>query len=140
VKKVLEQIGIDDDSDTHLIEVWNKIDQVPAEDRAVLEARARRRGEAGEGPPALTVSAVTGEGAAALLDRLAAMVDTAPPMDVVVPANDGRALAWLYQHGRVVERVDQDDGAARLAVRLDEQALGRFERLFPEATLKAAAE
>ena len=140
VKSVLNQIGITDESDTKLIEVWNKIDQVPAEDRIVLEARARRRSETGEGPPALTVSAVTGEGCPQLLQRLAAMVDTAPPLDVLLPANDGRALAWLYQNGRVVERVDQDDGGAQLSVRLDDQALGRFERLFPEARLKAAAE
>ena len=68
-------------------------------------------------------------------------ISTAPPVDVLLaPANDGRALAWLYQHGRVVQRDDADDGATRLAVRLDEQALGRFERLFPDARLQAAAE
>jgi GTP-binding protein HflX len=140
VKSVLKQIDITSDSDARLIEVWNKVDLVPSEDRMVLEARARRRSETGEGPAALTVSAVTGEGCAALLQRLAAMVDTAPPLDVLLPINDGRALAWLYQNGRVMDRVDQDDGGARLAVRLDDQALGRFERLFPEAQLKAAAE
>jgi GTP-binding protein HflX len=140
VKSVLKQIDINDDSDVRLIEVWNKIDLAPAEDRMVLEARARRRSESGEGPPALTVSAVTGEGCEALLQRLAIMVDPSPPLDVLLPANDGRALAWLYQNGRVVDRIDQDDGRARLAVRLDDQAQGRFERLFPEARLKAAAE
>jgi GTP-binding protein HflX len=140
VKEVLKQIDITDESGTKLIEVWNKIDMVPAEDRIVLEARARRRSEIGEGPQALTVSAVTGEGCAELLKRLANLVDTAPPLDVLLPVNDGKALAWLYQNGRVMDRVDQDDGGARLAVRLDDQALGRFERLFPEARLKAAAE
>ena len=140
VKEVLKQIGITAESGTKLIEVWNKIDQVPAEDRLVLEARARRRSETGEGYPALTVSAVTGEGCAELLQQLAIMVDASPSMDVLLPANDGRALAWLYQNGRVMERVDRDDGGAQLSVRLDDQALGRFERLFPEARLKAAAE
>ena len=45
-----------------------------------------------------------------------------------------------YHLGHGFERVDQDDGGAQLSVRLDDQALGRFERLFPEARLKAAAE
>ena len=55
-------------------------------------------------------------------------------------AGEGEALAWLYRHGRVVDRSDEDDGAVRLCVRLDSQALGRFERLFPDARLKEAAQ
>jgi GTP-binding protein HflX len=138
VREVLGQIGLEAE-DPRLVEVWNKIDRLSEEDRAVLELRARRAG-VGEGPPAVPVSAVTGEGTEVLLRRLAEMVDSAPPVDVRLPPNDGRALAWLYQNGRVVARADEDDGCTRLAVRLDGQALGRFERLFPEATLKAAAE
>jgi len=139
VREVLEQIGIDEESDRRLIEVWNKVDRLSPEDRAVLEARARRA-EAGEGTPVVPVSAITGEGCEALLRRLAEMVDAAPPIDVRLPANDGKALAWLYQNGRVMGRSDEEDGAMRLAVRLDDQALGRFERLFPEAQLRDAAE
>ncbi len=139
VDEVLAQIGVSIDAGSRLIQVWNKIDRLSPEDREVVQARARRS-EAGEGPPALALSAVTGEGCEDLLRRLAELVDSGPPVAVRLPPDDGRALAWLYQNGRVVAREDEPDGGARLAVRLDEQALGRFERLFPEARLKAAAE
>jgi GTP-binding protein HflX len=139
VKTVLKQLGFEEESGPKLIEIWNKIDQVPEEDRAILATRARRAAETG-GAEAWPVSAVTGEGCEALLKRLADLVDQAPPIDVLLPANDGRALAWLYQHGRVTSRADEEDGSLHLSVRLDDQALGRFERMFPEARLKAAAE
>jgi GTP-binding protein HflX len=139
VKTVLKQLGFEDETGKRLIEVWNKIDQVAPEDQAILATRARRSSETG-GPECFPVSAVTGEGCEALLARLAELVDTAPAIDVLLSPSDGRALAWLYQNARVVDRADVDDGSVRLSVRLDEQAMGRFERQFPQARLKAAAE
>jgi hypothetical protein len=40
----------------------------------------------------------------------------------------------------VLRRSDDESGAVQLAVRLDAQALGQFERLFPDALLREAAE
>jgi GTP-binding protein HflX len=42
-----------------------------------------------------------------------------------VPLTDGAALAWLYAHGTVLTR-DDDDSEAHLDVRLSEAELGRF--------------
>jgi GTP-binding protein HflX len=75
-----------------------------------------------------------------LLQRLARLVDEAPEVDVVLSANDGEALAWLYRNGRVTGRHDQNDGGLHLRVRLDSQALGRFERTFPQAAVAEASE
>jgi GTP-binding protein HflX len=58
-------------------------------------------------------------------------------VSLVLPAADGEALAWLYRHGRVVERHDGDAGAVELSVRLDAQARGQFEQLFPALRLAA---
>jgi GTP-binding protein HflX len=58
-------------------------------------------------------------------------------VDAHVPAGDGKAIAWLYSHGRVLNRTAQDDGGVTLEVRLTPQALGQFEQLFPEAELRA---
>ena len=138
VKTVLKQLGFEEQSHSRLIEVWNKIDKVPEDERGILATRARRAVDTGA-PEAWPVSAVTGEGCEALLKRLAELVDTAPAIDVLLAANDGKALAWLYQNGRVMERADEDDGGVHLWVRLDDQALGRFERMFPGAQLKASA-
>jgi GTP-binding protein HflX len=134
VMAVLEQIGVTPETNPNLVEVWNKVDRLDPDDRAVIEARARRAAETG-GVEAIPVSAVTGEGLEALLARLANLVDAAPPVEVRLTAGEGRALAWLYQHGRVVERIEEEDAGQRLSVRLDPQALGRFERLFPEARI-----
>ena len=54
---------------------------------------------------AIAVSAVTGEG----LDALTAAIDLriAEGMEVAdydIPPQDGARMAWLYQHGEVVER------------------------------------
>jgi GTP-binding protein HflX len=138
VAKVLEDIGAGADSERTLVEVWNKIDLVPAPEREALIARAARAGEA-RGTIVVPVSAVTGDGVAELLDRLAALVDQDEPVTAQLPAGEGRALAWLYGHGRIVDRTDAEDGGVRLSVRLSHQALGQFERLFPAALVSHPA-
>jgi GTP-binding protein HflX len=69
---------------------------------------------------------------------LAGLVDDEAPLSADLDANQGEALAWLYRHGRVISRADRPDGGLHLEVRLDPQALGRFERLYPETHLFAA--
>ena len=127
VRTVLERLEVDMD-ERRILEVWNKADLLPAEDRDDLVRDARRAH-----PPAVVVSAVTGEGVEALLAAVAALVDEAPPVDVVTPAGEGAAVAWLYRHGRVIEREEGEDGAVRLSVSLTAQALGQFEQLYPQA-------
>jgi GTP-binding protein HflX len=132
VAKVLEEIGAGEGSGRILVEVWNKIDLVPIEEREALIARARRV-TAGRTQIVVPVSAVSGEGIEGLLETLAGLVDQGEPITARLGAGDGQALAWLYRHGRIMRRTDADDGSVSLSVRLDHQALGRFERLFPEA-------
>ena len=138
VETVLEDLGIDAQPE-RMIEVWNKLDRVAEEDRPALEARARRAHDSGA-PEALPVSAVTGQGCDSLLRAVAARVDDAEPWELQLSPRDGEALAWLYRHGRVTTRTTAEDGAMQLSVRLDSQARGRFERLFPEAHGRLAAD
>jgi GTP-binding protein HflX len=78
---------------------------------------------------AVAVSAVTGEGlpdlAAAMDARIAAGMDVA---DYDIPPGDGARLAWLYQHGEVIERAD-DEAAIHVRVRLLPADRARFERV-----------
>jgi GTP-binding protein HflX len=79
-------------------------------------------------PGVVAVSAITGEG----LDALKAEIDTriAEGMDVAnyaIPPEDGASLAWLYQHGEVIDRADDED-AVRVTVRLQPADRARFER------------
>ncbi len=140
VEAVLAQLSPPEGKRQTVMEVWNKLDLVPEDEREPLIARADRSAATDERPRAVAVSAVNGEGIDTLLEILATLVDDAPAIDVVAPAGDGEAVAWLYQNGRVEDREDREDGAVRLTVKLDDQALGRFERLFPEATLQQAAQ
>ncbi|MBA4011856.1 MAG: GTPase HflX [Phenylobacterium sp.] len=131
VRTVLERLGIDV-ADRNLIEVWNKADLLETEDREQVAGDARRHH-----PQAVMVSAVSGEGCESLLAAIARLVDDAPPVSVSLTAADGAAVAWLYRHGRVMDRFDGEDGSVRIAVRLNAQALGQFEQQFPRAELTA---
>ncbi|MDP1736153.1 MAG: GTPase HflX [Caulobacter sp.] len=133
VEKVMAELDVTTESGRKIIEVWNKADLLSDDDRIEAEGAARRTGAA-------LVSAVTGQGCEALLQRLAALVDETPEIDVILAAEDGQALAWLYRHGRVVGRHESGEGGLHLRVRLDGQALGRFERMFPQASVAEAVE
>jgi GTP-binding protein HflX len=78
-------------------------------------------------PGAVAVSAITGEGLPALLTaidtRLAAGMEVA---NYAIPPGDGARLAWLYQHGEVIGRTDEE-AAIRLRVRLRPADRARFE-------------
>jgi GTP-binding protein HflX len=130
VREVLDRLGIDMD-ERRILEVWNKVDLLDEDARRAVEGDARRAH-----PPAILVSAVTGEGTEELLRAVASLVDEAPPIDVYAPAGEGAAIAWLYRHGRVLERNEGKDGSVRLAVSLTPKALGQFEQLFPHAEVR----
>jgi GTP-binding protein HflX len=130
VRTVLDKLGVDLDQ-RRILEVWNKIDLVPPEDRETLAGDARRAD-----PPAIPVSAATGAGCDELLAAVSALVDEAPPVDIYASAGEGAAIAWLYRNGRVLERVDGKDGSTRLAVSLTPQAMGQFEQMFPGAEVR----
>ncbi len=77
---------------------------------------------------AVAVSAITGEGLPALL----AAIDTriGQGMETCaydIPPEDGARLAWLYQHGEVVDRCDEA-GGIHVTVRLLPADRARFER------------
>lgn len=124
VQAVLTELKVTPEDGKTIIEVWNKIDLVDGEAREILDGQARRLG-------ASAVSAVTGEGCVELLKRVGGLIDDTPPVAVRLAASDGEALAWIYRNGRVESRDDEGEGGVRLIARLDAQALGRFERQFP---------
>jgi len=74
------------------------------------------------------LSAATGEGC----ETLTAAIDTRITenhriVEIALPHNDGASLAWLYDHGDVIERRDEDD-AVHLTVRIDEADWARFQQ------------
>ena len=123
---VLDDLGVDEaEQHERMIEVLNKVDLLPDDERAALFNQAARL------PTVLPVSALTGEGVDGLLAILDEKLGAARRfVELSVPLSDGAALAFLYEHGEVMERRDGDDGLAHLTVGLDPADLGRYEKRF----------
>jgi GTP-binding protein HflX len=120
VQAVLGDLGLGETVEHGLIEALNKIDLLEREQREALSKQAQRNRDV------VPISAVTGEGCGVLLGLIDHRVEGDRHLvHLDVPVSDGAALAWLYRHGEVVTRRD-DEREAHLAVRLSEADLGRF--------------
>ena len=125
VEAVLKQIEQPEGKPRRILEVWNKTDLLDDDAREAVEGQAARSGNT-----AVAVSAWTGEGIEALRQTITDLVDDDPETELILEPSQGNALAWLYEHGRVTGRETDDEGRTHLTVRLDPQAMGRFERQF----------
>jgi GTP-binding protein HflX len=126
VEQVLAGLDIEVESDTRVIETLNKLDALDEAGRAEALARAARAPGR-----VVALSALSGEG----IDRLAALFDAHMTADRVivdldVGIADGAALAWLYRHGEILERRD-DDEVAHLKLSIGPAERARFAHRFP---------
>ena len=100
VENILDDLGV---KGTPRLHVFNKADQLSAEERQSVEGAYCRRNDSGEESPVL-VSGLTGEG----LDELLRRMDAALPLDPIVkmslhmPLSEGRSLALIHALGRVL--------------------------------------
>ena len=115
VQAVLGEIGADD---LPVEIVLNKVD--------AIDGLSRRR-LANRFPGSLQVSALTGEGLEELRKRIAMRFsDRFQPVDLLVPYEEGSALAELYALGPPIEeRIDRPDGVL-IRARLPERDIHRF--------------
>ncbi|CAM2838936.1 GTPase HflX [Brevundimonas diminuta] len=130
VEAVLEQIPTPEGKTRRILEVWNKIDLLEPETREAVVGQAERLAREGQ---AVAVSAWTGEGIETLREIIAGLIDDDPETHLTVEPHRGDLLAWLYANGRVTGRETDDEGRVHLTVRLHPAALGRLERLYPDA-------
>ncbi|OUI79375.1 GTPase HflX [Commensalibacter intestini] len=100
------------------IEVLNKIDII--ENIALIDKPKDFIG----------ISALTSENLPSLIqmidDRLAKMMEE---ITFVIPVSDGAALSWLYNHGEILQRND-DENHMTILVRLSPANKARFEQLY----------
>jgi GTP-binding protein HflX len=128
VLRILEQLGIDEERRDRVIEVWNKTDRLDEPARRRTANLACRNGNA------VPLSARRGEGCEALLDMLERRLSEGREViNYAVPLEDGASIAWLYEHGNVVRRRDED-GIAQLRVELDREQIARFRHRSPTRT------
>jgi GTPase len=115
VSRVLAEIGINEEQQgSRVIEVWNKADLLSAEERASLSRRAAQAS-----PPAILLSAATGEGVADLAGLIRHRLNQdMKTRNVVVEDGDGALIHWLYENTEVLRRQDCDDGSLHFEVRL----------------------
>ncbi len=113
---MVDDVTLDSNWRDRTIEVLNKADLLGG----IAEVPVR--------PGAVAASAITGDGLATLkaaIDRrISEGMETA---DYDIRPDDGASLAWLYQHGEVVDRQD-DETAVHVKVRLHPADRTRFER------------
>ncbi len=137
VEDVLADLGIEAD-DPRIIDVLNKADLLSAEEKRTLKGYAARstvetrrvlplegvRNEAFGGT--VVISAIKGDGLKDLLKLLdERLAERSKVYAFDVPLSEGAAMAWLYEHGKIVSRRDGKEKTA-LKIALDKADYGRF--------------
>jgi GTP-binding protein HflX len=125
VNKVLGELGIGEERREHIIEVWNKSDQLDPLALATREAQASRRKDC------VLVSAIDGTG----IDELLAMIEErlgaeSETFEVTVQPGDGKGLAWLHERGEVLSSRTDPQGRTKVRVRLERDRAGQARAKF----------
>ena len=121
VATILADLGVGEDRQQ--IEVWNKLDALPEDAADAARARAERE----EG--VFAISALTGEGIAALLDHVAETLQTSVTTEtLVLPYAEGRKRAWLFEQDVVQSEVQGEEGVT-LTVRWSAIQKARYDGL-----------
>jgi GTP-binding protein HflX len=95
-----------------ILEVHNKVDLLAADERDSALRNAERDG-------AIVISALSGEGVAALMTEVARLLGgTEIERQITLPDTDGATRAWLHRNARVIEEWEQGEGTRTFRVRL----------------------
>ncbi len=105
VTDILSEIGISEKAQENMIEVLNKIDNLPEAEADAWRITAARE------PLKVVTSAITGEG----IDDLYALIEenlAEPVLDEEIDLTfaQGKERAWLYAHNAVLEEAQTDTG------------------------------
>ena len=133
VAAVLSELDIDIAAPGRVIEVWNKIDLLPPDERPPRIVPPRVNGKSGGSPLVVSVAALTGEGLPELLAAIEERLAEGQDVYRVELAGEGLDdLHRLYELGEVLNRQDRDDGIA-VEVRVPDAHVTDFRRAFPDA-------
>nr|WP_246683971.1 GTPase HflX [Labrys sp. KNU-23] len=127
VRSILASLGIEEGAGQSVIEVWNKVDLIEEPAREALLTASRRDGD----KRPIVVSAMTGEGLPALLDRVEAVVAAGRlTLAIDIPPADGAGLAWLHANTDVLARETDEDGITHVSVRVAPERAEQVRRRF----------
>ena len=138
VRTILADLGVGERDDQVLITLLNKVDRLDVDEAARVQELTKRSSDQ------FAISALTGQGCDGVLEEIDRLLATRrETVNISVPESDGASVAWLYQHGDVLER-RSEDGRAHMRVRLDPADRVRFSRragiVFEDATTRLAAQ
>ncbi len=127
VRDILQQLKINPDDASRVIEVWNKIDLLPQDDpRREIDSVALADGQG------FPVSASTGQGIAELIAHIEQKIaEKRSVFSVLLPLAQLHQTYWLYDHAEVLKRIENEtDGSVRLDVRIDPKNGAEFRNRF----------
>lgn len=126
VLKILKELDVCAAYEDHGIEVLNKADLLDSEDTRRLETKALRS----QHPDQCVISALNGKGIPILLEKIDALLARKEKIYMFdLSLEEGKKIAWLYSHGKVLEQKD-DETTAHLTVRISVENHERFFQVF----------
>jgi GTPase len=129
VLNILEEIG----AQAPICEIWNKSDLLEGEDRERVENNAHRQGDI------LLVSALADSDTELLKEKIAALLNASnAAYDIELGSDAGEEIAWLYNHGKVMEIVRGDE-TTNLKVMLSQQNYMRFQQKYGHTSLESSS-
>lgn len=143
VKQILLDLKVNPGDASRVLEVWNKIDLLPADD----PRRVSGPSLSGDGT-GFPVSAQTGKGIAELIEHIERKIsEKRTVLSVHLPMEELGRLYWLYEHAEVLNRIENEtDGSVLLTVRVDPKngpefrnKFGSFVKSEPEDMASTAA-
>lgn len=134
VESVLDAIEAGPAHDQVMLEAWNKMDAVTGDALEDVQLEIQIGNAKAEKLWKHPISAMSGEGCDPLLEAAEeALSAHSDLLQLTLQPSDGRALAWLHQHGEVLEeRVDPETGETFGRFRLPVSVAGQFRAIFPQ--------
>jgi GTPase len=135
VVAILRDLGIgaadEAEHQPHMVEIWNKIDLLDEDRRAELTALSSRS------DTVIMISAETGEGVDAFKMHLSNLIAKGNETRFIrLKSDDGAALAWLHNRGKVSRQSETDD-FVDIEASLSRQLWGQFEKQFEYGAVTA---
>lgn len=133
VAAVLDGLDVDVSDAGKVIEVWNKVDLLPPDQRPPRRV-SHGPDEKPTGPTVVSISALTGEGLPELLAIVGDHVSANERLyEVELTVDKVAGLHRLYAFGKVTDRQDRADGSIIARVRVPEAAVKNFTDAFSNA-------
>ncbi len=123
VLTVLKDLDLEEAYEARGIEVLNKSDLLENSKVQCLKTQALRASV----PPQCVISAIDGAGVPDLLDKIDSfLASKEKTYDFSFSVSDGKKIAWLYAHGEILKRED-DEIETHIKVKLSSENKERFD-------------